>query len=159
MSSAPHETWNEDLIQANEALRNGKASVAEHIYRTLLKLGLPPETQLLALDGLGRSLHIQGRLNEAEDTFLAALRQIQECATQNAQLKTSALLELASLHAEQARWQGAVFCWQQALRHLDQQGKGESALSVQCRQEISKARFMLEHGGIPQSRGGVGSKS
>ena len=62
------------LNEARMFFAEGKALAAEKIYRDLLKPDLPAGGRVLVLDGLGRCLHIQGRLEEAETFFRESLR-------------------------------------------------------------------------------------
>ena len=66
------------LNEARMFFAEGKALAAEKIYRDLLKPDLPAGGRVLVLDGLGRCLHIQGRLEEAETFFRESLRFLEE---------------------------------------------------------------------------------
>lgn len=88
------------LSEARMFFAEGKALAAEKIYRDLLKPDLPTGGRVLVLDGLGRCLHIQGRLEEAEAFFRESLRLLEELFGPNHIHVAGGLQNLARLRSE-----------------------------------------------------------
>lgn len=88
------------LNEARMFFAEGKALAAEKIYRDLLKPDLPAGGRVLVLDGLGRCLHIQGRLEEAETFFRESLRFLEELFGPNHIHVAGGLQNLARLRSE-----------------------------------------------------------
>ena len=91
------------LNEARMFFAEGKALAAEKIYRDLLKPDLPAGGRVLVLDGLGRCLHIQGRLEEAETFFRESLRFLEELFGPNHIHVAGGLQNLARLSGENVK--------------------------------------------------------
>ena len=98
----------------------GKALAAEKIYRDLLKPDLPAGGRVLVLDGLGRCLHIQGRLEEAETFFRESLRFLEELFGPNHIHVAGGLQNLARLRSERGECEEAATLGERALDILKQ---------------------------------------
>ena len=96
------------LSEARMFFAEGKALAAEKIYRDLLKPDLPTGGRVLVLDGLGRCLHIQGRLEEAEAFFRESLRLLEELFGPNHIHVAGGLQNLARLRSERGECEEAA---------------------------------------------------
>ncbi|MFR0875960.1 MAG: tetratricopeptide repeat protein [Bilophila wadsworthia] len=106
------------LNEARMFFAEGKALAAEKIYRDLLKPDLPAGGRVLVLDGLGRCLHIQGRLEEAETFFRESLRFLEELFGPN-HIHVAAE-NLARLRSERGECEEAATLGERALDILKQ---------------------------------------
>ncbi|MEG2140965.1 MAG: tetratricopeptide repeat protein, partial [Bilophila sp.] len=93
-------TLQDRLHEARTRLMNGNAPIAEKLYRAELTPALAPADRMLALDGLGRCLHIQGRLEEAEDVFRESLCLLREQFGPKSAPVAAGLQNLARLRSE-----------------------------------------------------------
>ena len=108
------------LNEARMFFAEGKALAAEKIYRDLLKPDLPAGGRVLVLDGLGRCLHIQGRLEEAETFFRESLRFLEELFGPNHIHVAGGLQNLARLRSERGECEEAATLGERALGILKQ---------------------------------------
>ena len=108
------------LNEARMFFAEGKALAAEKIYRDLLKPDLPAGGRVLVLDGLGRCLHIQGRLEEAETFFRESLRFLEELFGPNHIHVAGGLQNLARLRSERGECEEAATLGERALDILKQ---------------------------------------
>lgn len=106
------------LSEARMFFAEGKALAAEKIYRDLLKPDLPTGGRVLVLDGLGRCLHIQGRLEEAEAFFRESLRLLEELFGPNHIHVAGGLQNLARLRSERGECEEAATLGERALAIL-----------------------------------------
>ena len=130
------ERWSEQLKQAKSALAEGKAAYAESLYRSVLDNTEMTKIQLQALDGLSRSLHMQGRLSEAEDALIHELEQLEALIVFIDLMKSAALFELSALHTEQGRMRSAALCLEQILCQLQKEKKENSPLARTCQKKL-----------------------
>ena len=108
------------LNESRMFFAEGKALAAEKIYRDLLKPDLPAGGRVLVLDGLGRCLHIQGRLEEAETFFRESLRFLEELFGPNHIHVAGGLQNLARLRSERGECEEAATLGERALDILKQ---------------------------------------
>ncbi|MEG2140657.1 MAG: tetratricopeptide repeat protein [Bilophila sp.] len=105
----------DSLNKAHTQLINGNAPTAEKLYLAELTPTLAPAGRILVLDGLGRCLHIQGRLEEAEAVFREALQLLQTLFGSKSIHVAAGLQNLARLRSERGECEEAARLGQQAL--------------------------------------------
>ena len=109
------------LNEARTLLAEGKAPAAEQLYRDLLVPDLPIGGRILVQDGLGRCLHAQGRLEEADAAFLESLRLLEERFGADHLHVAGGLQNLARLRSQRGEWEEAALLGERALGILRQQ--------------------------------------
>lgn len=115
------EAFQRRLNDARTLFSNGKAAEAESLYRSLLHPDLPAGGNILVLDGLGRCLHAQGRLEEAEGLFRESMRLLEELFGPDHPHVAGALQNLARLRSERGDRAEAVELGARALHILKEQ--------------------------------------
>lgn len=115
------EAFQQRLNDARTLFVNGNAAEAETRYRRLLGPDLPPGGKILVLDGLGRCLHAQGQLDEAEERFRESLRLLEELFGPDHPHVAGALQNLARLRSERGEREEAAELGEQALHILREQ--------------------------------------
>lgn len=108
------------LNEARAFFAEGKAPAAEKLYRDLLTPDLPAGGRILVLDGLGRCLHVQGRLEEAETFFRESLRILEDLFGPDHIHVAGGLQNLARLRSERGEWEEAATLGERALNILEQ---------------------------------------
>ena len=103
------------LNEARTLFAEGKAPAAEKIYRELLVPDLPAGGRILVQDGLARCLHVQGRLDEADEAFRESLRHLEELFGPDHIHVAGGLQNLARLRSECGEWEEAALLGERAL--------------------------------------------
>lgn len=132
------------LNEARTQLITGNAPAAERLYREELTAALAPTERILVLDGLGRCLHIQGRLGEAEDVFRESLILLQELFGLNSTHVALGLQNLARLRSERGDAREAARLCQQALDMLIENLGTEHPRVAEARLNLSSHQYALE---------------
>lgn len=115
------EAFQQRLNDARTLFSAGKPAQAESLYRELLQPDLPAGGNILVLDGLGRCLHAQGRLEEAEELFRQSLDLLEDFFGHDHPHVAGALQNLARLRSERGDRAEAVELGAKALRLLQKQ--------------------------------------
>lgn len=139
------ETLQSRLNEARTQLINGNAPAAEKLYRKELATTLTPGGRILVLDGLGRCLHIQGRLEEAEEVFRDSLQLMRALFGPNSTHVTSGLQNLARMRSERGDVEEAVGLGQQALTILIERLGAEHPRVAEARLNLSSHQYALEN--------------
>ncbi len=103
------------LNEARTLFAEGKAPAAEKIYRELLVPDLPAGGRILVQDGLARCLHVQGRMDEADEAFRESLRHLEELFGPDHIHVAGGLQNLARLRSERGEWEEAALLGERAL--------------------------------------------
>lgn len=107
------------LDKAKACLNQGELEEAEVCYREVAE-NASPIARLLAQDGLGRCLHLQGKFEEAAEAFILSVELLQSAFGFAHPHVAAGLQNLARVRSAQGRGQEAIAFGKEALEILEQ---------------------------------------
>lgn len=129
------------LHKAKVCLNQGEITEAEAYYREIIAMDTSPEIKLMAQDGLGRCLHLQGKSEEAAKAFTLSVELLRDIFGFAHPHVAVGLQNLAQVRSAQGRGEEAIALGKEALEILEQNLSSQPPVIAEALLNLSSCEY------------------